>query len=64
MLLNLLTPLKKIVFQTDSNNRSKFQSENKTAYKFSPMDFVMSVTDSYKANEKYSLKPINGGKIS
>jgi len=26
------------------------------------MDFVMSVTDSYKANEKNSLKLINGEK--
>jgi len=54
MLLNLLTPLKKIVFPTDNNYRSKFKSDNRTAKTFSPMDFVMSVINSYKANEKIS----------
>jgi hypothetical protein len=52
MLLNL--PLKKIVFPTDNNNRSKFQSDNRTAKTFSPMDFVMSAANSYKANEENS----------
>ena len=54
MLLNLLTPLKKIGFPTDNNNRSKFQSDTRTAKTFSPMDFVMSATNSYKTNEENS----------
>jgi hypothetical protein len=62
MLFNLLTPLKKIVFPTDNNNRNQLQSDIRTAKTFSPMDFVMLLPITRKQMKKI-LKPINGEKF-